>query len=104
MSVQNERSQAQNKEIAFKILTAKLTDLELKRISEKQSKIKGEYVSAEFGRQVRSYIQHPYQMVKDHRTKEENGNTQAVMDGNLNQFIRAYLLSMINNKGETVKD
>ena len=43
-------------------------------------------------------------MVKDHRTKEENGNTQAVMDGNLNQFIRAYLLSMINNKGETVKD
>ena len=48
-----------------------------------------------WGSQIRSYVFHPYNLVKDHRTKKENGNTQAVMDGNLNQFIRAYLLSMI---------
>lgn len=96
VSVQNERSQAQNKEIAFKILTAKLTDLELKRISEKQSKIKGEYVSAEFGRQVRSYIQHPYQMVKDHRTNYQTNKTNEILDGDIDVLLKSYLSNQIN--------
>ena len=76
----------------------------LKSEQKLQKDLEDQKMDIGWGSQIRSYVFHPYQMVKDHRTKEENGNTQAVMDGNLNQFIRAYLLSMINNKGETVKD
>ena len=97
VSVQNERSQAQNKEIAMKILTAKLTDLELKKISDKQASLKGEHVSAEFGRQVRSYVQHPYQMVKDHRTNYQSNKTSEILDGEIDSLLKSYLTNQIEN-------
>jgi len=101
---QNQRSQHKNKNQAMKILKSRLYQLEIEKEKEKNKDLEDQKMDIGWGSQIRSYVFHPYQMVKDHRTKEENGNTQAVMDGNLNQFIRAYLLSMINNKGETVKD
>lgn len=97
VSVQNERSQAQNKEIAMKILTAKLTDLELKKISDKQASLKGEHISAEFGRQVRSYVQHPYQMVKDHRTNYQSNKTNEILDGEIDSLLKSYLTNQIEN-------
>ena len=66
VAVQNERSQAQNREVAMRILLSRLVDLDMQKKAEERAKLKGEHVSAEFGRQVRSYVQHPYQMVKDH--------------------------------------
>ena len=101
---QNQRSQHKNKNQAMKILKSRLYQLEIEKEKEKNKDLEDQKMDIGWGSQIRSYVFHPYQMVKDHRTKEENGNTQAVMDGNLNQFIRAYLLSMINNKGEALKD
>ena len=101
---QNHRSQHKNKNQAKKILKSLLYQLEIEKEKEKNKDLEDQKMDIGWGSQIRSYVFHPYQMVKDHRTKEENGNTQAVMDGDLNQFIRAYLLSMIYNKGETVKD
>ena len=101
---QNQRSQHKNKNQAMKILKSRLYQLEIEKEKEKNKDLEDQKMDIGWGSQIRSYIFHPYQMVKDHRTKEENGNIQSVMDGNLNQFIRAYLLSMINNKGNTVKD
>ena len=101
---QNQRSQHKNKNQAMKILKSRLYQLEIEKEKEKNKDLEDQKMDIGWGSQIRSYIFHPYQMVKDHRTKEENGNIQAVMDGNLNQFIRAYLLSMINNKVNTVKD
>ena len=101
---QNQRSQHKNKNQAMKILKSRLYQLEIEKEKEKNKDLEEQKMDIGWGSQIRSYIFHPYQMVKDHRTKEENGNIQAVMDGNLNKFIRAYLLSMINNKGNTVKD
>ena len=101
---QNQRSQHKNKNQAMKILKSRLYQLEIEKEKEKNKDLEDQKMDIGWGSQIRSYIFHPYQMVKDHRTKEENGNIQAVIDGNLNQFIRAYLLSMINNKGNTVKD
>ena len=92
---QNERSQHKNKNQAMKILKARLYQVELDKEKEKNKKFEDEKMEIGWGSQIRSYVFHPYQMVKDHRTKEENGNTQAVMDGNLNSFIRSYLLSTI---------
>ncbi len=88
---QNERSQIQNRETAMRMLKAKLIE---KRESEKMSQIqeiKGEMKKIEWGSQIRSYVFHPYSMVKDHRTGEETGNVAAVMDGELDAFINAYL-------------
>ena len=93
VSVQNERSQSQNREVGMKILHARLVDLEIKKRAEKQAKFKGEHVSAEFGRQVRSYVHHPYQMVKDHRTEYQTGNTDAVLNGEIDDFLTAFLSS-----------
>ena len=104
VSVQNERSQAQNKEIAMKILTAKLTDLELKKISDKQASLKGEHVSAEFGRQVRSYVQHPYQMVKDHRTNYQSNKTSEILDGEIDSLLKSYLTNQIENHSSSKLD
>ena len=101
---QNQRSQHKNKNQPIKILKSRLYQLEIEKEKEKNKDLEDQKMDIGWGSQIRSYIFHPYQMVKDHRTKEEDGNIQAVMDGNLNQFIRAYLLSMINNKGNTVKD
>lgn len=91
VSVQNERSQTQNKETALKILQAKLHALaEAERAEEKQ-KIRGEYTSAEWGNQARSYVLHPYKLVKDHRTKFETSNAEAVLEGNLDELVESYL-------------
>ena len=92
---QNQRSQHKNKNQAMKILKARLYQLELEKEKEKNKELEDQKMDIGWGSQIRSYVFHPYQMVKDHRTKEENGNTQAVMDGNINKFIRAYLLSNI---------
>jgi peptide chain release factor 2 len=97
VSVQNERSQLQNREMAMKILKMKLKKIQLdeKRIRDRE--LKGERVSAEWGNQIRSYVLQPYQQVKDHRTDFESTNPQEVLDGDLNGFIDAYL-RYINNK------
>ena len=93
VSSQNERSQTQNKENAMRVLRARLLDLERQKREEQLAEIKGEHVSAEWGSQIRSYVLHPYQMVKDHRTNHERGNASAVLDGDLTDFMEAYLKS-----------
>lgn len=102
---QNERSQHKNKNQAMKILKARLYQAELEKEKEKNKGLEEQKKDIGWGSQIRSYVFHPYNMVKDHRTKKESGNTQAVMDGNLNSFIRAFLLSnIVENSAETVKD
>ena len=93
VSVQNERSQAQNRQVAMKILHARVTDLENQKRAAEQAKLKGDHISAEFGRQVRSYVLHPYQMVKDHRTDYEVSDARGVLEGDLGGFLKAYLQS-----------
>ena len=88
---QSERSQIQNREQCMKLLRAKLFELELQKQQEKKDEIGGEYHAIEWGSQIRSYVFHPYSLVKDHRTGYEIGNTQLVMDGGLDGFIEAYL-------------
>lgn len=91
VTCQNERSQTQNKENAYKVLRARLLDLKRQQQEDELAEIKGEHVKAEWGSQIRSYVLHPYQMVKDHRTEFEIGNASGVLDGDLNGFIEAYL-------------
>ena len=93
VSVQNERSQGQNKEIAMAILQSRLMDLELQRRAEETAKIKGDHISPEWGSQVRSYVLHPYHMVKDHRSGYETSDTDSVLDGEIQPLLEAYLLS-----------
>ena len=88
---QNERSQNQNREFAMRILRARLLELKQAEKEEERAVLRGEYTKAEWGSQIRSYVLHPYQMVKDHRTDHESGNTQKVLDGELDEFIEAYL-------------
>jgi peptide chain release factor 2 len=88
---QNERSQLQNKEQAMKILKAKLHQKYLEEKEKEKSQLRGAAVSAEWGSQIRSYVLHPYKMVKDHRTKYETTNAEAVLEGNLDELIEAYL-------------
>ncbi|MBI4278381.1 MAG: PCRF domain-containing protein, partial [Armatimonadetes bacterium] len=88
---QNERSQHANRLTALRLLRARLYELEQERQREKVAQIRGQYQQAAWGNQIRSYVLHPYQMVKDHRTGVETGNTQAVLDGDLDVFIDAYL-------------
>jgi len=95
VTCQTERSQHQNKAIAMMILQARLLKLELARQAEERAKIKGEHVAAGWGNQIRSYVLHPYKMVKDHRTDYQTGNTEAVLDGELDNFMTAYLRSRI---------
>lgn len=92
---QNERSQLQNRETAMKILTARLLEVERQRVEQEKSKLRGEHVDAEWGNQIRSYVLHPYTMVKDHRTNSETSDISAVLDGELDGFINAYLASQI---------
>ena len=93
VTCQNERSQTQNREFAMRILRARLLELRQAEKEEERAVLRGEYTKAEWGSQIRSYVLHPYQMVKDHRTEYESGNTQAVLDGDLDEFMEAYLRS-----------
>jgi len=95
---QNERSQHKNKAQAMKVLKARLLQLELDKESEKAKKLEDQKMDIGWGSQIRSYVFHPYNMVKDHRTKYETGNVQAVMDGDIDQFIQAWLVQQIDNK------
>ncbi len=91
VTCQSERSQLKNKEYAMLVLRARLLKIEMARKREERNKLKGEHVIAGWGNQIRSYILHPYKMVKDHRTEYQEGNTDAVLDGELDGFITAYL-------------
>ncbi|AXB83348.1 peptide chain release factor 2 [Megasphaera sp. DJF_B143] len=88
---QNERSQVQNREMCMKYLRAKLFELEQEKQAQLKAEIGGEHQAIEWGSQIRSYVFHPYTMVKDHRTNVETGNIQAVMDGDIDMFIEGYL-------------
>jgi len=90
VSCQNERSQGRNRELALKVLEARLLEKELERKAEEQARLKGQHVSAGWGNQIRSYVLHPYKMVKDHRTGYETSDAEGVLDGDLDPFIRAY--------------
>ncbi|CAN5749466.1 peptide chain release factor 2 [soil metagenome] len=90
-SCQNERSQLQNKATAMALLKTRLAQLEREKRSAELADVRGEQRSVEWGSQIRSYVLHPYQMVKDHRTSHETGNTQAVLDGEVDGFMTAYL-------------
>ncbi len=92
VSCQNERSQLKNKEVALKILKGKLIALKEEERKEKIEDLAGNYSKIEWGSQIRSYVFHPYKMVKDHRTNFEVGDVSSVMDGEIDEFIRAYLL------------
>lgn len=91
VSCQNERSQLQNKATAMTLLKAKLAERERERREEELAAVRGEQRDVAWGSQIRSYVLHPYQMIKDHRTNMETGNTSAVLDGDLDGFIESYL-------------
>ena len=102
---QNQRSQHKNKSQAMKILKARLYQAELEKEKEKNKELEDQKMDIGWGSQIRSYVFHPYNMVKDHRTKEQTGNVQAIMDGDLNKFIRAFLLNAMGSRQpEQVKE
>ena len=91
VTCQNERSQMQNKAVAMQVLRSRLLQIQQAKQEAEIAVLKGDYTKAEWGSQIRSYVLHPYQMVKDHRTDFEVGNSQAVLDGALNGLMEAYL-------------
>jgi peptide chain release factor 2 len=93
VQIQNERSQSSNKQTALRVLKSRLLEQEQERREEELAKERGAAQQADFGSQIRSYVLHPYQLVKDHRTEHETGNTQAVLDGDLDDFVHEYLLA-----------
>lgn len=97
---QNERSQKQNKEMAMKILASRLHQLEMEKQAEKKKELRGDYQSAEWGNQIRSYVLQPYKMVNDHRSELKLSDPEAVLDGKLDELVEAYLRW---RKGQTVK-
>ncbi|EMO06038.1 RF-1 domain protein [Leptospira interrogans serovar Icterohaemorrhagiae str. Verdun HP] len=94
VACQNERSQIKNRDTAFKMLKARLYELEQEKAKEELEKKSGEKKDITWGSQIRSYVFHPYNLVKDHRTDHETGNVAAVMDGDIEPFILAYLKTL----------
>ncbi len=101
VTCQNERSQTQNRETAMKILKSRLYQIELEKKQAREAEMRGKFVKPGFGTRIRNYVLHPYQMVKDERTGYETSNAQAVLDGNLDPFIDAWLKMQVG-KSETV--
>jgi peptide chain release factor 2 len=99
VTCQNERSQTQNRENAMRVLRARLLEMKQQEQNEQIAELRGEYTKAEWGSQIRSYVLHPYQMVKDHRTDYEVGNAQSVLNGELDGFIEAALRSKLGEGG-----
>jgi peptide chain release factor 2 len=95
VTCQNERSQGRNRESAMRVLEARLIEIELQKAAELQAKIKGEHVSAGWANQIRSYVLHPYKMVKDHRTAYETSDAAGVLEGDLDPIIKAYLKTTV---------
>jgi peptide chain release factor 2 len=104
VTCQNERSQGRNKESAMRVLEARLLEREVERRAEEQAQIKGAHVEMGWGNQIRSYVLHPYKMVKDHRTGFETSNANAVLDGDLDGFIDAYLKQTMGDQQQPVGD
>lgn len=98
VSCQNERSQRQNREMAMRVLIARLVSREEERRAQEMARIRGEHVSPEWGNQIRSYVLHPYKLVKDHRTGFETHEPQQVLDGDLEPLLKSYLLSQVGQK------
>jgi peptide chain release factor 2 len=98
VTCESQRSQLQNKESAIRVLHARLLELEFKKRETEKAKIKGKRIDAGWGNQIRSYVLHPYKMVKDHRTNCETSNTTNVLDGDLNDFIICYLRSKVGEE------
>ena len=108
VSCQNERSQHRNRDSAMKVLKSRLYDMKLKEQQAKLSQISGVKKDIAFGHQIRSYVLHPYQLVKDHRTKEQAGDVNRILDGDLDAFIKAYLMkrasgTLATDTGEDVE-
>ncbi|MEE8337598.1 MAG: peptide chain release factor 2 [Dehalococcoidia bacterium] len=100
VTCQNERSQGRNRETAMRVLESRLLELELEKLEAERAKLKGEHVEAGWGNQIRSYVLHPYKMVKDLRTDVETSDTNAVLDGDIDHFIIAYLRSRVGEPDE----
>jgi len=100
VTCQSERSQHQNREIDLRILQSRLLELQLEKMAEERAKLKGKRIDAGWGNQIRSYVLHPYKMVKDHRTGYETSNSEAVLDGELDDFITAYLRSTLGKEDD----
>ncbi len=98
VTCQNERSQGRNRESAMKVLEARLLELEINRQEEEKARLKGQHVDVSFGSQIRNYVLHPYKMVKDVRTGFETSDTAAVLDGEIDDFIAAYLKSRVGEE------
>jgi peptide chain release factor 2 len=98
VTCQNERSQGQNRDVAMKVLQARLIDREEQIRAEEQAKLKGAHVSAGWGNQIRSYVLHPYKMVKDHRSGYQTSDSQAVLDGEIDELLRAELMNLVGKE------
>jgi len=98
VTCQNERSQGRNRDAAMKVLRARLFDLKMREQQARLEQLGGEKKDIAFGSQIRSYVLHPYQMIKDHRTKEEVGDVSRVLDGDLDRFIKSYLMAKASGK------